>query len=408
MLDFFKFGAAMYEPLYMWVMMVSCVALFMYYSASEGCNRLLARGTVVPTFLLSVMLILFIGMRPVSALFGDTVNYAIGYSQWGMSRVGMNVDVHTEWLWTVIQNVCQTMHLPVNTWFLVIAAGYIGFAFWGLKNLLWEGSWLAMMFFLSAFSTWPFGVNGLRNGVACSMMILAFSMFAKREGEKQRHVLVETATWGAKMGWAAVVAFLAMGIHRSVMLPIAACLAALYVIKKPIYAIYIWLACIPLSFLLGGAVTNFFMSLGFDERMTSYVVTANEYKDVFSGGLGFRWDFLAYSSMPVLLTWYVNKRLPVSKNPDVPDGTGVVADANSMWVFNVLATTYILCNSFWILVIRASFSNRFAYLSWFLYPVVIAYAVVRLHIWRDQDRKAAAILLGHAGFTFFMYLIGKV
>ena len=85
-----------------------------------------------------------------------------------------------------------------------------------------------------------------------------------------------------------------------------------------------------------------------------------------------------------------------------------MADAVSMRVFNTIAIVYLLSNAFWIMVIRASFSNRFAYLSWFIYPLVLAYGVIRLHIWKDQDRKAAIILLGHAGFTILMYVLGKV
>jgi hypothetical protein len=79
-----------------------------------------------------------------------------------------------------------------------------------------------------------------------------------------------------------------------------------------------------------------------------------------------------------------------------------------MRVFNILATTYVLANSFWVMVIKAAFSNRFAYLSWFLYPVVLAYAVIRLHIWEDQDKKAGLILVLHAGFTIIMHLLGKL
>ena len=74
----------------------------------------------------------------------------------------------------------------------------------------------------------------------------------------------------------------------------------------------------------------------------------------------------------------------------------------------LLFSTYILANSFWVMVIKAAFSNRFAYLSWFLYPVVLAYAVIRLHIWPDQDKKAGLILALHAGFTIIMFMLGKL
>ena len=59
------------------------------------------------------------------------------------------------------------------------------------------------------------------------------------------------------------------------------------------------------------------------------------------------------------------------------------------------------------MVIKAGFSNRFAYLSWFIYPLVLAYGVIRLHIWEDQDKKAGLILLGHATFTIVMHILGK-
>ena len=60
------------------------------------------------------------------------------------------------------------------------------------------------------------------------------------------------------------------------------------------------------------------------------------------------------------------------------------------------------------MVIRAAFSNRFAYLSWFIYPLVIAYALIRIPIWRDQDRKLSLFLGGYAIFMIGMFLIGKL
>ena len=158
------------------------------------------------------------------------------------------------------------------------------------------------------------------------------------------------------------------------------------------------------------------MGLGFDDRMTQYSNGMSEYGDQFSN-TGFRWDFLLYSAMPVWMTWFVCKKAEKERKlyGDTLEeaetgitGAGRIADADSMRIFNILATTYILANSFWVMVIKAAFSNRFAYLSWFLYPVVLAYAVVRLHLWPDQDRKAALILLAHAGFTLVMYMLGKL
>jgi hypothetical protein len=103
---------------------------------------------------------------------------------------------------------------------------------------------------------------------------------------------------------------------------------------------------------------------------------------------GFRWDFLLYSLFPVVMIWYVTRH---RKFNDLG--------------YNVIANTYLFCNAFWIMVIRSSFSNRFAYLSWFMYPLVMFYPLLRMNIWKDQDRKTAIILFLYSLFTFFMFFI---
>ena len=59
------------------------------------------------------------------------------------------------------------------------------------------------------------------------------------------------------------------------------------------------------------------------------------------------------------------------------------------------------------MLIRSSFSNRFAYLSWFMYPLVLAYPLLTLPIWKEQGKKTGLILMAHMGFTYFMWFIGK-
>ena len=74
----------------------------------------------------------------------------------------------------------------------------------------------------------------------------------------------------------ALFALLALGIHRSVMLPIVAILVGIFLIKDVRYAIAFWIASIFLSLVFGDAVTSLFASLGFDDRMTQYTQTINE------------------------------------------------------------------------------------------------------------------------------------
>lgn len=410
----FDIHPSLYHPIYIWTVFVFCLILYLMYSGSDNCNLLLKKRSALPALVLIVLLIYFVGNRPLSGrYFGDTSNYALSYKLLTLKGdVAANVDMEEEWLWAFIMNMCKSFKFDTNAWFSVIATGYFGFVFVALRRMLKEGVWLAMLFFLSAFSTFTYSTNGIRNGLACSLLTLALS-FSMKHNDAVSGAYNKDSDNSWNLILAFVLVFFAFGIHRSTMLPIASAFMALFVIKNPKYALYFWMACIPLSLVFGGAATNFFAGLGFDDRMSSYAIDASKSKDSFSH-TGFRWDFLLYSAMPVLLVWYVNKKIEeherlVGSQPsgEVPAGTGYIADAASMKAYNVLATTYLLSNAFWVMVCRAEFSNRFAYLSWFLYPILLAFAVVRLHIWEDQDRKAAMILLAHAGFTLVMFLLGK-
>lgn len=61
---------------------------------------------------------------------------------------------------------------------------------------------------------------------------------------------------------------------------------------------------------------------------------------------------------------------------------------------------YLLSNTFWILVIRANFSDRFAYLSWFIYSIVLLYPLVTHSIVKRQGLWIGTIFLGLTLFRF--------
>lgn len=63
---------------------------------------------------------------------------------------------------------------------------------------------------------------------------------------------------------------------------------------------------------------------------------------------------------------------------------------------------YLLTNTFWILIIRANFSDRFAYLSWFIYSVILLYPLVTRPVVRRQGIWVATILLGMTLFRTFI------
>lgn len=366
----------LYSQVYYWVTFILCALIFLRYSTSTNNRLLLQQNTFVPALLLSVLAILYLGLRPTSYAFGDMVSYAKGYRAGQIS--GIAIEDKGEWFFTWIQQVLINLGMKENIFFLICSIGYIYLQYWVCRRLLWENVWIAMLFILSAFEFYVFAVNGVRNGLACAIVMAAMTIAIQARGK----------FWPLMI--AATIAFLVFYIHKATIIPVICAFVALYWIKNPKYALYIWVASIVVSLVAGSYFTELLGDLMSGEAKYNDYRVGGSSESTFSH-IGFRWDFLLYSSMPVLLIYYVNIKKKIRER-----------------VFDYLAVTYLLANSIWILVIRVNYSNRFAYLSWFLYPLVLAYGLIRLHIWDDQDRKIGLFLLLHAGFTLGMFLIGKL
>ena len=363
-----------YSTVYYILFLFLCWATVLYYIGSAQQKILRAEGSPIQSaaLILTVILIYFLGLRQVSGEFGDMYAYNRNYEL--MEPIYDAIDFNKEWLWNNFTVFCRNLHMNSHEFFLAIEFFYIGGMFWCAWLLMRKNLWIAMLFFFTAFSFFSYGTNGIRNGMACSIEIVAICL------------LIEG---GAKRLFSFFLMFLALGVHRSTMLPSAAAIASVYFIKDTKNALRFWLISIGISLIAGPLVTKFFAYLGFDERMSQYAIDASESSaaDYFSK-TGFRWDFLLYSSFPVAMIWYVTR---YRRFTDL--------------AYTVFANVYLLCNAFWIMVVRSSFSNRFAYLSWFIYPVVITLPLLRMNLWKDQDRKTAIMLFLYSGFTFFMFFV---
>lgn len=256
--------------------------------------------------------------------------------------------------------------MDVSEFFTIIEFIYVFTALWAVYRLMPKNALLGMIFVCGSLMYFSFDVNGLRNGMACHILLLAMSYFLD-----------------SKYLPAAVLAAAGFSIHRSIALPIAAMIVSRWAIRDVRVALYIWLGSIVLSLLAGNFFVGMLGGMDFDDRMTNYASGA--YVDDGFSRTGFRWDFLIYSAMPVLMGYIVLIRRGMREN----------------W-YRVLFSTYCLANAFWVLVIRIAYSNRFAYLSWFMYPVIIAYPLIMMRVWPDQDRKTAQILIAYVSFTVVM------
>ena len=102
----------------------------------------------------------------------------------------------------------------------------------------------------------------------------------------------------------------------------------------------------------------------------------------------FRWDFLLYSFSAIAIAYYyiIKRRFKDS-------------------FYDTLFGIYAIGNAFWILVIRANFTNRFAYLSWFLLPAIIIYPLLKVKFFEGQYRIISIMIFLFYLFTYFMYII---
>ena len=363
--------AALYYPVYLYLIIV--LTLFVAFKIRNSGYARIIRGdnNFIWALLLSVILAILIGMRPITGrYFGDTGNYAFSY--YLMQSEVAPPEHEDEWLWTSFMHLCA-QSMDVSFFFTIVSVAYFCFMLFACRRLMPNNPWVALLFNLGAFSFFSYGTNGIRNGLACSIVLFVIALAS---GEKKEKIL------------AIVLGLCAPLIHKSTTLPLAMLIVSMYFIKSFKWSYSFWILSIVISLVAGGFVENFFTGLGFDDRLDSYINSAEEYA---ARGYksGFRWDFLLYGMMPIVLGYYV-----VIKR-GIQDKT-----------YLLLLNTYTLSNAFWVMLIRASYSNRFAYLSWFMYPMVLAYPLLRLNVWgKNQGKWLSRVMLAHVGFTWFMSLI---
>jgi len=312
-----------------------------------------------------IVFALWIGFRPMSTAFGDSVFYSHSYHLMQQNLLN-NIGDSSDWLWDLFASTCSRV-MDVSYFFTLVAIGYFGFTLLSCKILVGNNVFAGYLFMLGSISIFSYSTNGIRNGFACSIVLVAIALIAISKKNLVFSVLL---------------ALISVNIHKSTLLPLVCLLVSLFVVKSFKWSYTFWILSILISLIAGGPLTSFFAGLGFDDRL-SYLSSMDTEK--FSR-TGFRWDFLLYSMMPIILGYYtVIKR-------------GIYDHA-----YLILLNTYTLSNAFWIMVIRANYSNRFAYLSWFMYPIVLAYPLLKLDIWGQyQGKNASKIMLAHIGFTWAM------
>jgi len=353
----------LYTPIYYYVLLL---VTFITYNntrthqleSNETLKLNKSFGLVVLVFVM-----LYMGLRPVNRVFTDMLSYNRLFENYAD---GATITSPSDIMFHVFAKFSSKI-LTSNQFFLACAVLYI-IPLYVVSKKWFKTYWFySFLFLISSFSFWAYGVNGIRNGIAGSLFLLGVSR--------------DKRLW--QIFWIVI----AVNFHKSMLLPsIGFFIAHFY--NQPKKMITFWMLCIPISLVGGGFFETIFSAIGFDDHRLDYLtgeVDAEKFENT-----GFRWDFLLYSATAVFAGWYyIVKRQYKDK------------------IYFLLFNTYVFTNAFWILVIRANYTNRFAYLSWFMISIIIIFPLLRKKVVPNQHKLIGTILIVSFAFTFLMNVILK-
>ena len=277
--------------------------------------------------------------------------------------------IESNFVWSGLTYLIRLFTSNVTIYFSIIAALYIGLRWLACKNLVASNPEILLLAFLFSFQFFGYGTNTIRAGLASSLTILAISIFPDKK-------------W---LG--AVIASSAIFTHLSMVIPLAAYTIAYY---KPNVKLFLglWVISIGLSVVAGNGIALHLAQFIHDtagNQAADYILHAGNghYKS------GLRIDFILYSSVPIIVgLLYIFKY-----------------DYREKFYLTIYST-YLLANTFFVLVIRANFIDRFGYLSWMLIPVVLLYPLMNSDNFPNKEKYISLTLVLLELFTFVMFLRG--
>lgn len=311
-------------------------------------------------FFLLLVTIFFIGFLPVPwKVGGDRAVYA---ELFNTLQSRSQLDIHNDFLFYTVAELFSLF--STYTFFFVFVAGiYCYSRYHFAKKMVPQYTYLMLLMFFSSFAFYAYGTNTLRAGLAISFLLTA------------------TSYWKKEVFFYPLL-IIAWFIHGSVIIPIVALLLAKFFNKPHLYLLG-WCVSLIVSFISGNFFEQIFARFTNDARSFYLLVDVNNT----AYHIGFRWDFILYSLFGVIIGWYYLFKIKLKSS-----------------FYSFIYSAYLIANSFWILVIRSNFSDRFAYLSWFLYPIILIYPLLVVPIWKKQNLRVATIIFINALFTYSLFL----
>lgn len=324
------------------------------------------------------VLTVVVGLRPVHRSFCDMIAYANHFVLTSQAALLDWRDVlhgfNGEFTFSFLEYVCAK-YSNVHTFFFIFSVLYFGSQYLACRRIFGIYWFVPFMAMVCMIDYWGFAANGIRNGTAANLMILAFS-------------------FRNKLSVALLLGILACGIHKSMMLMGGAAILSLCYKNTRAYLV-IWVTCIVLSLAAGQGlsdrIASSFLS-DVDARLSAYSKYAAD-ADIMQNfsSTGFRVDFLVYAAVPMVVSyWAIYKK--------------GFSDSLYNWILNI----YIVANSFWVLMMHAAFSNRFAALSWFIAGIVLTYPFFKAKFVPYQGKIVSCVLIVWYSFTFYQNILRRI
>lgn len=313
---------------------VACISVLLRENGDSSQMLVAPRG--VGVVLVFAAVVLLIAFWP-DELSSDKINYRNTFENLAAGTYPYRYQPK-DFLFFAYQKICAAVGMSSDAFFLLTSTIFCTNFFIAGKRIFREKADLYFFAMTVSFGFFSYGVNTLRAGLALSFLALALSFYPKK----------------LKMLFLALIA---VGIHKSTLIPIAAFSTAFF-FPHPRLLAGGWLGCLCISLAVGEQIQTYFGNFFIDAedtRLSGYLLGENS-----SYKTGFRWDFIAYSLIPIIIGLWLRKREFFNDK-----------------FFNLVFGTYIVANGFWLLVIRMPFSDRVAYLSWFLFPMVILYPLLK-------------------------------
>lgn len=324
----------------------------------------------VGLILLLSIVVLFIGLRdPFGSwrYLGDTNHYTdIFYNYIEDATYGIKSDYGFYLLMLFSKE-----YLNIQLFYLLCAFIYVLPVFLISKKWFKEYAFFSIILFISSMSFWSFGINGVRNGLATSLFLLGFYFYEKK--------------------WLMFVfVLLSITFHKSMILPTLALLIS-YGVGNTKMLIKIWVFIVVFSFFVGSQVEiligDYLQLSGImgDKRLDTY------FSDELDGELvdrRYRLDFIIYSAIPIFLGYYYK----------------YIKGFNDKF-YNQVFNLYILSNSIWVIFIYAAYTNRIAYLSWFIMPLILVYPILKKqNLVKNENLYLGILILSSLFFTLLIHL----